>query len=115
MKKKPTKKQLVLLEFIDEFTLKNDFSPSYREIMEAMGLRSVSAVAEHIENCVAAGFIKKQPKAARSLEVVKQDTYAETTELFRKKIMEFEGNESKKTEIEALQKAAEILEIDIKD
>lgn len=113
MKKKPTKKQLILLEFIDEFTLKNDFSPSYREIMEAMGLRSVSAVAEHIENCVSAGFIKKQPKAARSLEVVKQQTYDETKGLIRKKISEIEGDAARESDVATLRKAAEILELEI--
>lgn len=68
---KPTKKQTVLLEFIDDFTSAHNFSPSYREIMRAMGLSSVSAVAEHIENCVVAGFLKKTPGAPRSLEVIK--------------------------------------------
>lgn len=113
MKKKPTKKQLVLLEFIDEFTMKNDFSPSYREIMEAMGLKSVSAVAEHIENCVVAGFIRKEPKAARSLTVVKEKTYDETVGLMRKKIGELEASGGKEAEVAALRKAAEILEIEL--
>ncbi|MFV0484929.1 MAG: LexA family protein [Candidatus Saccharimonadales bacterium] len=113
MKKKPTKKQLVLLEFIEEFTLKNDFSPSYREIMDAMGLRSVSAVAEHIDNCVEAGFIKRLPKAARSLEVVKQKTYDETMRLIKGKLVEFEGDESRTADAETLKRAAEILEIEL--
>ena len=68
---KPTKKQTALLEFIETFTKENNFSPSYREIMRALNLNSVSAVAEHIENCVAAGFLKKTPGTARSLEVIK--------------------------------------------
>ncbi len=67
---KPTKKQTLLLEYIADFTASNDFSPSYREIAAALGLSSVSAVAEHIDNCVAAGHLKKIPGAARSLEVV---------------------------------------------
>ena len=68
---RPTKKQTALLEFIENFTQENNFSPSYREIMRAMSLSSVSAVAEHIENCIAAGFLKKTPGTARSLEVIK--------------------------------------------
>jgi len=68
--KRPTKKQTFLLEFIKEFTAKHNFSPSYREIMRAMNLSSVSAVAEHIDNCVAAGLLKKIPNAPRSLEII---------------------------------------------
>ena len=68
---KPTKKQTALLEYIETFTRENSFSPSYREIMRALHLNSVSAVAEHIENCVAAGFLKKIPNTPRSLEVIK--------------------------------------------
>ncbi len=68
---KPTKKQASLLAYIEDFTAQNNFSPSYREIMRALGLNSVSAVAEHIENCVAAGFLRKTPNQARSLEVIK--------------------------------------------
>lgn len=108
MKKKPTKKQAALLEFIEEFTVKNDFSPSYREIREGMGLKSVSAVAEHIENCVLAGFIRKTDGVARSLEVVRPETHEETVKLFREKI---DGLEEE--EIKVLRKAAEILEIEI--
>ncbi|MDR3297916.1 MAG: hypothetical protein LBT19_00845 [Candidatus Nomurabacteria bacterium] len=106
--KKPTKKQVVLLDFIEEFTLKNDFSPSYREIREAMGLRSVSAVAEHVENCVAAGFLKKEGKAARSLVVVKPETYEETVRLFRRKMGEVPDEDAG-----VLRRAAKILEIEV--
>ena len=68
---KPTKKQTTLIAFIEEFTTTNNFSPSYREIMRALGLTSVSAVAEHIDNCVVAGLLRKTPGAPRSLEVIK--------------------------------------------
>lgn len=109
MRKKPTRKQAVLLEFIERFSAENDFSPSYREIMEGMGLKSVSAVAEHVENCVAAGFIRKVDGVARSLEVVRVKTYDETVGLFREKIGEISDEEDKKT----LRRAAEILGVEI--
>lgn len=67
---KLTKKQRLVLEFIDYFTKNHDYSPSYREIMSGLGLSSVSAVAEHIENLVTLGVLKKSPGAARSLEIV---------------------------------------------
>lgn len=109
--KSPTKKQTVLLEFISEFSDVNNYSPSYREIMQAMNLRSVSAVAEHIENCVASGFLKKVPKSPRSLEVIKPKNYDETKDLFRQKIAELENKGYSEKELETLSSAAHILGI----
>lgn len=86
----PTKKQTALLKYIDSFTEEHNYSPSYREIMRAMGLTSVSAVAEHINNCVAAGFLEKVPGAARSLRVIPIQDYKETRSLFRQKLHDLE-------------------------
>lgn len=70
---KITKKQKVLLDFIEGFTDNQGFSPSYREIAEALGYKSIATVAEHINNLVALNLIRKNDGAARSLEVVKPD------------------------------------------
>lgn len=70
---KITKKQKVLLDFIEGFTDNQGFSPSYREIAEALGYKSIATVAEHINNLVALDLIRKNDGAARSLEVVKPD------------------------------------------
>ena len=56
---KLTKKQLAVLEFIQDFTEERGISPSYREIQAGLALSSVSAVAEHIDNLVAKGVLKK--------------------------------------------------------
>jgi len=109
----PTKKQTLLLKFISEFQEENNYSPSYREIMHAMDLRSVSAVAEHIENCVAAGYLRKIPKSARSLEVIKPKTYDETMQLFREKITTLESSDPDSPKIATLNEAAKILGIEL--
>lgn len=121
----PTKKQIALLKFIDDFTTKNNHSPSYREIQTAMGLGSVATVAQHIENCVTAGYLRKIPNAARSLEIVPIKDYKETTDLFRNKLFELNGKlengeelseqktNSIKDDILALKAAAKILGIDL--
>lgn len=130
--KQPTKKQTALLKFIDQFTEEHNYSPSYREIMRAMNLNSVSAVAEHINNCVAAGFLKKIPNEARSLQVIPIKDYKETKGLFRQKIAEIdeklnpqpddEGNivelsEEKRRSLEddkiTLKAAANLLDLDL--
>ena len=88
--KTPTKKQAAILSFIEEYTAEHDVSPSYREIMAALHLRSVSAVAEHINNCVAAGFLEKLPNQARTLRVIPVETHEETVKFFNQRIAELD-------------------------
>lgn len=109
MKAKLTKKQALIIDFIKDFTARQGESPSYREIMAALGLSSVSAVAEHIDNLVKKGALKKVPGAARSLEVVDL-SYPKTTALFRQAIAHTEA-----TDQAILRKAAEILGIDLEN
>jgi len=106
---KPTKKQIILLKFISDFTDKNAFSPSYREIMRALNLSSVSAVAEHIENCVAKGFLKKVPKSPRSLEVLLDNDEPEYAKQI-KKAMRTLMKEKRPEDVDLLKKALKLLE-----
>ena len=103
---KLTKKQLLLLDFIKDFTEKNNCSPAYREIMAGLGLKSVSAVAEHIDNLVEKGVIKKTPGASRSLELIDY-RHDETVTLFKSAL--FAASEEEKT----LLAAADILVLDL--
>ena len=109
MSVKLTKKQTAVYDFIREFIEENGYSPSYRDIMNGLGLSSVSAVAEHVENLVALGALRKAPGAARSLEVV-DISYPETTALFRSKYLY--GTEQEKA---ILEQAATILNIDLEE
>lgn len=118
--KGPTKKQAKLLDFIDGYMRKHDVSPSYREIRDALGLSSVSAVAEHIENCVAAGYLRKIPNAARTLEVLCYEKNEETENLFNKKMIELNelqvanpDDKSVADDIATLRAAAKILRLRI--
>lgn len=104
---KLTKKQLAVLNFLEDFTEENGYSPSYREIMTGLGLSSVSAVAEHIDNLVSKGVLKKVPGAARSLEVLDYK-HEETVKLFNARMTDASEEEKK-----VLLKAAEILNLDI--
>ncbi len=106
---KLTKKQLAVLDFLQDFTEENGYSPSYREIQAGLGLSSVSAVAEHIDNLVSKGVLRKVPGAARSLEVLNYK-HEETVVLFKMKITTATEEEKK-----VLEKAAEILGLDLED
>jgi SOS-response transcriptional repressor LexA len=104
---KLTKKQLAVLDFLRDFTEEKGCSPSYREMMVGLGLSSVSAVAEHVENLVGKGVLKKVPGAARSLEILDYK-HEETVELFKKQMIMADEEEKK-----ILEKAAEILGLDL--
>ena len=104
---KLTKKQLAVLNFLEDFMEENGYSPSYREIMMGLGLSSVSAVAEHIDNLVAKGVLKKNPGEARSLEVLDYK-HEETVGLFKAKLLD-----ASEEERAILEKAADILGIDL--
>ncbi len=104
---KLTKKQLLVLDFLREFMSTHDYSPSYREIMAALNLGSVSTVAEHIDNLVAAGVLKKMPSAARSLELIDYK-HQETVDLFKLRL-----ETATEEEKQILEKAADILDLDL--
>ena len=104
---KITKKQQAVLNYLEDFTEENGYSPSYREIMTGLGLSSVSAVAEHIDNMVSKGILKKVPGAARSLEVL-DFRHTETVELFKARLVECSEEERK-----VLMAAADVLGLDL--
>ena len=103
---KLTKKQLAVINYLQDFTEENGYSPSYREIMTGLGLSSVSAVAEHIDNLVSKGVLRKVPGAARSLEILDYK-HEETVELFRARMVAATDEEKA-----VLEKAAKILNLD---
>ncbi|HEY0965740.1 MAG TPA: hypothetical protein VGE13_04660 [Candidatus Saccharimonadales bacterium] len=98
-----TKKQQLLLEFVDEFIKEHDYGPSYREIMAALGYKSVSTVAVHVEALITKGFLERSDNSARSLSVVgrtetkpSQNTEKPTAlQLLTEKIDELLANDSK--------------------
>lgn len=66
-----TKKQQELLSFIDGFIKGNGYGPSYREVMRALGYKSVSTVASHVDALIAKGYLRKgDDYSARSIVVV---------------------------------------------
>lgn len=65
-----TKRQRELLNFVDAFIQGHGYGPSYREIMRALGYKSVSTVAIHIDGLIVKGYLRKRDNSARSLEVI---------------------------------------------
>lgn len=107
---KPTKKQTLLLDFIRDYTETHGFSPSYREIREGMNLRSISAVAEHVDNCIERGYLKKTPGAARSLELINADNQPAYAVEINAAIKKLEEQDSRADDIETLRRALRVLQ-----
>lgn len=70
MTERSTKRQKELLDFVDMFIREHGYGPSYREVMAALGYKSVSTVAIHINGLIEKGYLRKRDNSARSLEVV---------------------------------------------
>lgn len=75
-----TKKQQELLAFVTSFITEQGYGPSYREIMNALGYKSVSTVAVHVEGLIAKGYLRRGENAARSLEIVKKTSDQKTVD-----------------------------------
>ncbi len=104
---KITKKQQRILDFIASYTDQNGISPTYREIAAGVELKSVASVAEHIDNLVTIGALKKaEDGSARTLEIVDL-SFPETTCLFKSRMITANAEQR-----EILIKAAGILGIE---
>lgn len=66
-----TKKQLLLLEFIDKRLKQDGVPPSFEEMKDALDLRSKSGIHRLITALEERGFIRRLPHKARALEIVK--------------------------------------------
>ena len=107
---KLTKKQKMMLDFIDGFIKGNGYSPTLREIMRALGYKSVSTVAKHVDNLVSAGLLDKRDGEVRSLAVRITEKEAWWKNLTREiKKREEKDDEKSRKEVEILKKALEIV------
>lgn len=68
-KKKLTKKQNVILEFVVEFVKDRGFAPSYREVAEHIGVSSPATVHEHIANLEKKGYLRRDEDGGRAIEI----------------------------------------------
>jgi repressor LexA len=66
-----TRRQKQLYDFISGFVEKNGYSPSYQEIGEGLGLRSLATVHKHIGNLEQKGLLKRDANRSRSIDLLK--------------------------------------------
>ncbi len=68
-----TRQQQALLTFIREHVGRSGFAPSYREMADALGLRSKAGVHRLVVALEKLGHIRRLPNHARSVELIEVD------------------------------------------
>lgn len=112
-RERATKKQQELLQFIGDFIAEHNYAPSYREVMAALGYKSVSTVAVHVDSLIAKGYLTKSDKSARSIRLASESSLtSENTHVawLRTEIMKRENDPEKTDEVDVLRKALEIID-----
>ena len=110
MRERTTKKQQELLQFIAEFLAEHNYAPSYRETMVALGYKSVSTVAVHVDGLISKGYLTKSEKSARSVRMANEAT-GDNGHLvwLRTEIMRHETAGMNEEDLATLRRAVEIL------
>jgi len=67
-----TKRQHEILEFIKDFIIRHQYSPSYREIMEHFNFSSLGSVHKHLAVLKRKGFLTSEKKCSRSLTLTSE-------------------------------------------
>ena len=65
-----TKRQRQIVDFIDRQRRDHDIAPSFKEIADQFGFRSLTTVADHVRLIRQKGVLASEPKRARSLRLV---------------------------------------------
>ena len=63
-------KQLLIYEFLKDFTSQKGYPPTVREICKAVGLKSTSSVHGHLKQLEKEGLIKRDPTKPRAIEIL---------------------------------------------
>ena len=66
-----TKKQKELFEYLSEYISKNNISPSFEEMKNAVNLKSKSGIHRLVTSLEQRGFIKRLKHKARAMEITK--------------------------------------------
>lgn len=71
-------KQQLILDVITAYIDENSYPPSMQEIGDAVGLSSLASVTYQLQQLELGGYIRRDPKLPRALEVLDQGTAART-------------------------------------
>ena len=75
MSKNFDEKQQHLLQFIYEFTKKNGYTPSVREMCDKMNFASTSTIFYYLKKCEEQGYIKRAKGKNRAIELARMNEF----------------------------------------
>ncbi|MCI2266411.1 transcriptional repressor LexA [Sediminivirga luteola] len=70
----------MVLETIERAVLRNGYPPSMREIGKAVGLASLSSVAHQLSQLERLGYVRRDPRRPRAIELVGAPSTAQETD-----------------------------------
>jgi len=82
MDRRLTERQRAVLEFVARYIEENDVSPSIQEIGRAIGTSATAALA-HVVALEKKGYLRRNPREWRSLELVPSEAASERARVFR--------------------------------
>ena len=105
-----TKKQKELFDFLKIYISKNQISPSFEEMKEAVNLKSKSGIHRLITSLEQRGFIKRLKHKARAMEITKKHSPSgtEVNSLFEIPLL---GSIAAGNPIEAIENADEYISV----
>jgi len=75
-----TRRQKEILDFLESFTTRNGYSPSFEEIARGMGLKSLATVHKHITNLERKGLLDRVHNRSRSIDVLPPGARSRTSD-----------------------------------
>lgn len=78
--KQLTERQKDVLDYVKKYTAKHGYPPAIREICKGVNLSSPATVFVHLKNLEAAGYIKTTNNKFRTIEILCENEYIETSE-----------------------------------
>ena len=68
-----TARQTVVLDFIKQFAVENGTPPTFAEIAEGLGFKSVNAAVEHVKALAKKGVLELQSNVARGIRLKQEE------------------------------------------
>lgn len=78
--KRLTERQKDVLNFVKKYSAEHGYPPAIREICEGVNLSSPATVFVHLKNLESAGYIKTTSNKFRTIEILCENEYIETSE-----------------------------------
>src|SRR6266481_1042619 len=90
-----TRRQRELYDFISRFVAEKQYSPSFEEIKEGMGLSSLATVHKHVTNLEKKGLLTRDYNRSRPIEAVEHSETISLADFVRSKevfVLEVRGD-----------------------